>query len=109
MTKSVLEQIEDKIAEHRKVMTELKHWIKQLKAVAKLILRLDSNDYQSPLTDWRQKVVAYLESAGRPATRKEIIKATGVPPGSLSSVLRSGAFESAGRGLWRLRPGEKQC
>jgi hypothetical protein len=57
-----------------------------------------------PLFRHKQKLIVFLRTSG-PATRKEIAEATGIPMGSLSSLLKAKEFKKAKWGLWVLKRG----
>src|SRR5205807_3698916 len=55
-----------------------------------------------PLFVHKQKLVDFL-STREAATRVQIIKATGIPAGSLSSLLKSRDFAQVRHGYWALK------
>jgi hypothetical protein len=57
-----------------------------------------------PLSEHREKLIAFLKENGS-ATRNQIIHATDIPSGSLSSLLKGREFEQVKRGLWSLKAG----
>jgi hypothetical protein len=59
-----------------------------------------------PLLDRKQKLIEFLRSR-EGATRVEITKATRIPAGSLSSLLKGAEFEQARHGFWTLKKGKK--
>jgi hypothetical protein len=64
------------------------------------ILRIQE-EKRTPLHRHRENLIAFLAAHG-PATRKEIVEATGIPPGSLSLLLRDEQIEQVRHGTWRL-------
>jgi hypothetical protein len=55
-----------------------------------------------PLSVQREKLVEFLKTNGK-ATRTQITYGTGIPPGSLSSLLKGKEFEQVKRGFWALK------
>jgi hypothetical protein len=55
-----------------------------------------------PLLEHKRKLMNFLQIRG-PARRREILKTTGIPPGSLGSLLKGQEFVSIQHGFWELR------
>jgi hypothetical protein len=69
------------------------------------IERLFPEPKRIPLSQHREKLIAFLKEKG-PATRIQIAYATGIPEGSLSSLLKGREFEQVKRGFWGLKRGK---
>jgi hypothetical protein len=56
-----------------------------------------------PLMSHKIRLTTFLLGQKEPVSRKAILEATGIPPGSLSSLLQAKEFEQVVRGFWKLK------
>jgi hypothetical protein len=56
-----------------------------------------------PLLTHKRKLIDFLRKSKSPVSRKQILAATTIPAGSLSSILKDDEFEQVEHGLWKLK------
>src|SRR5258708_17181916 len=58
-----------------------------------------------PLLNHKRALILFFSQCKRPVSRKQILAATSIPGGSLSSLLKAKEFKQVGHGMWALREG----
>jgi hypothetical protein len=76
-------------------------WCGEYKSSSEPSIPLNGRE-RNPLSAWKLRIVTFLKEK-QLATRQQIVAGTGVPVGSLSSLLRDKTFKSISHGMWGLR------
>jgi hypothetical protein len=61
-----------------------------------------------PLHEQKAKLIAFMQTIGRPVNRAMIMSNTGIPAGSLSALLSEKEFEQFEHGFWGLKGQKKK-